>query len=559
MSTRRADRGGAQSRQRTRSGAGSARSPVPAQRGSRGSLEQVQDITDTALSFMSLEQMLSELLGRIRNLLAVDTAAILLLDEDRDVLVARAARGLEEEVRQGVQVPVARGFAGRVAASARPVIVEDLDHFEVVNPILRQKGIRSMLGVPLHVEGRVIGVMHVGSLRRRVFGDDDVALLALAADRAALAIDNARLSEQRAVTQIMQRSLLPDDLPFVPGLRFSAKYLPAGAGVKIGGDWYDVFALPTGRLVLVIGDVVGRGVLAASVMAETRTALRAYVLEGHELSDVMSLLNELLISMGRNRSATVSILELDIESGELEAVNAGHLPALLVTPDGEARLLEQPPGMPLGFRSTQEYPSRRHEFPPEAVLVLYTDGLVERRGESIDEGLARLTSAAAAAAREPDGTFADRLYRALVGRHEATLDDDVALLAIESLPLGDSMELTLAAEPRVLSSLRRTIGRWLSAYHLGDEDRFNITLATSEAAANAIEHADGARQATFTVACEREPAGVRISVRDDGRWRDSSPYGRGRGLAIMRALMDAVEIRRGDEGTTLVLTKRITD
>src|SRR6476646_10862539 len=116
---------------------------------------------------MSLEDMLSELLGRIRGALEVDTAAVLLLDEDRNVLVARAAKGLGEEVRQGVQVPLARGFAGRVAEQARPIIVEDLSRIEVVNPILRQKGIRSMLGVPIRVEGHVIGVMHVGTLATR--------------------------------------------------------------------------------------------------------------------------------------------------------------------------------------------------------------------------------------------------------------------------------------------------------------------------------------------------------------------------------------------------------
>jgi sigma-B regulation protein RsbU (phosphoserine phosphatase) len=225
--------------------------------------DHLLSITDSGLAYMSLEDMLSELLERIREALEVDTAAVLLLDEDRGVLLARAARGLEEEVRQGVQVPLARGFAGRVAAEARPIII-DLEHADVVNPILRQKGIRSMLGVPLQVEGRVIGVMHIGTLVLRDFDEDDVALMQLAADRAALAIDDARISETRAVTAIMQRTLLPEALPEIPGMRFSAKYLPAGTGVKIGGDWYDVFQLTDGRLGFVVGDVVGRGVLAAS-------------------------------------------------------------------------------------------------------------------------------------------------------------------------------------------------------------------------------------------------------------------------------------------------------
>src|SRR5881398_126452 len=181
-----------------------AREPALSSSVSESRRSHLLSITDSALGYMSLEEMLSELLERIRGSLEVDTAAVLLLDEDRGVLVARAARGLEEEVRQGVQVPLARGFAGRVAAEARPIII-DLDHYEVVNPILRQKGIRSMLGVPVQVEGRVIGVMHIGTLVRREFDQDDVTLLQLAADRAAVGIDNARISEQRAVTSIMQR------------------------------------------------------------------------------------------------------------------------------------------------------------------------------------------------------------------------------------------------------------------------------------------------------------------------------------------------------------------
>ena len=518
-------------------------------------LEQMLSLADDALNYLSLEEMLSELLERVRGGLHADTAAILLLDEDRGVLVARAARGLEEEVRQGVQVPLARGFAGRVAAGRRPIVIEDLSKADVVNPILRQKGIRSMLGVPVHVEGRVIGVMHVGALTQRLFDEDDTALLQLAADRAAIAIDRARLTEQRAVTEIMQRALLPDDLPSVPGLRFSAKYLPGGSGVKMGGDWYDVFQLPTGRLGFVIGDVVGRGVLAAAVMAEIRAALRAYLTEGHPLEDVMRLLNELLVGMGRHRSATAALLELDFETGTLEAVSAGHLPPLVVGPGGTITFLELAQGLPLGIRRGGEYRSRRYTFDVGSTLLLYTDGLVERRGESIDEGLDRLRAAARRACTADESSFADRVYRDLLV--EATgLEDDIALLAIESLPMGPRMEITLEAQPGVLAGLRRTLGRWLMGEGVGANDLFNITLATSEAAANAVEHAYGAREATFRVVCVHEDGEIRITVTDEGRWRAARPYGRGRGLAIMRALVDEAEIERLTTGTRVTLIKR---
>ena len=158
-------------------------------------VRRLQSVTDAALAHLRLDELLDALLERTRQILEVDTCAILLLDEDTNELVARAALGLEEEVEQGVRVPVGGVFAGRIAAEKRPVILDDVDHANVLNPILREKGIKSMLGVPLVVEGEVRGVFHVGSLHYRAFDEDEVELLQLVADRAALAIEHARLFE----------------------------------------------------------------------------------------------------------------------------------------------------------------------------------------------------------------------------------------------------------------------------------------------------------------------------------------------------------------------------
>jgi signal transduction histidine kinase len=158
-------------------------------------VRRLQTVTDAALAHLRLDELLGALLERTRQILDVDTCAILLLDEETNELVARAALGIEEEVEQGVRVPVGAGFAGRIAAEKRPVILDDVDHAHVLNPLLREKGIKSMFGVPLVVEGEVRGVMHVGSLHPRPFGDDEVELLQLVGDRAALAIEHARLFE----------------------------------------------------------------------------------------------------------------------------------------------------------------------------------------------------------------------------------------------------------------------------------------------------------------------------------------------------------------------------
>lgn len=305
-----------------------------------------------------------------------------------------------------------------------------------------------------------------------------------------------------------------------------------------------------------IGDVIGRGVLAASVMAEIRMALRAYMVQGHKLTEVISMLNDLLVSMGRNRGATLSILELDPEAEELEAVSAGHLPPLLVEPEGHIRLLEQKHGLPVGVLAGHDYQACRYQFPRGSKLLLYTDGLIERRGESIDDGFQRLIAAAEVAAARDNFSFADEVYRALLD--ETPLDDDVALLAIETMPLEDTLDMTLSARPSVLGGLRNTIGRWLRVAGANEDELFDITLSVSEAATNAIEHAYGAREAAFTVRCERDRQQIRVTVHDVGRWRITRPQGGGRGLKVMRSLMDSVKINSDENGTVVTMTKRLT-
>jgi signal transduction histidine kinase len=164
---------------------------LPAER-----LRRLQSVTDVALGSLSLEELLDEILDRIRDALEADTCAILLLDEERNELVARAAKGIEEEVEQGVRIPVGLGFAGRVAAERRPVYLADVDHAFVLNPILREKGIRSLLGAPLLARDRVLGVVHVGTLRHRVFTGDEIDLLQLVAERVAVAIERTMLHDE---------------------------------------------------------------------------------------------------------------------------------------------------------------------------------------------------------------------------------------------------------------------------------------------------------------------------------------------------------------------------
>ena len=293
-------------------------------------LRDIQSITDAALSALDPQALLDVLVDRVREILRADTAAVLLLDPPSRQLVATAASGLEEEVKQGVRIPIGKGFAGRIAALGQLVILDQVDHTKVVNPILLARGIRSLMGAPLRVGGRVIGVLHVGTLGDRVFTRDDGDLLQLAADRAALAVQAINAQADRAAAAALQRSLLPAALPAVPGLEMAARYVP-GSG-HLGGDWYDVFTLPSGNVCAVIGDVVGSGLPAAVIMGRIRSALRSYALESDDPSDVLERLNRKITHFEPGAMATVLCAMFSPTLDRVRMSCAGHLPPLIARP-----------------------------------------------------------------------------------------------------------------------------------------------------------------------------------------------------------------------------------
>jgi phosphoserine phosphatase RsbU/P len=387
-------------------------------------LRYLEAVTDAALSRLGLEDLLAELLERVRELLEADTAAILLLDSSGTQLVATAASGLEQEVRQGVRLPVGQGFAGTVAARQEPVAIERVDHTNVINPILVNVGIASLLGVPMISGGQLIGVLHVGTLTPRKFSDDDVELLRLVADRASLATQ-ARLSRlDRAAAVALQRSLLPGRLPTVPGLDVAARYVP-GAEVGVGGDWYDLFPLPSGHVGIVIGDIAGHGLRAAVVMGRFRSALRAYALETTDPADVLTRLDRKVQLFEPDAMATVAYAVLDPEHSTLEVSSAGHLPLLVAGHRQRTRTLDVRPDLPVGAYKDAARTSTKVSLEAGSSLFLYTDGLVERPDRSISAGIELLTSALSGAAA--DVMCATAMATMLADR---VATDDVAVLAV---------------------------------------------------------------------------------------------------------------------------------
>jgi anti-sigma regulatory factor (Ser/Thr protein kinase) len=520
-------------------------------------VQGLEAVADAALAHLPFDDLLSELLNRVSRVLEVERAAILLRDEDRDCLTVRAARGGGAGHAFSRRVSIGEGIAGQVAQEKRPVFVDDLEQARGIHSVVWEDRVRSVLAVPLLVEGgRVLGVLQVGTTEGRRFTSDDAQLLQLAADRLAVAIDRARLNEHaHHIAATLQRSLLPSNIPEVSGLALATRYQPGADGTQVGGDLYDVVPYSDGRVGLAIGDVVGHGIEAASLMGQLRNSLRAYALEDDQPERVVERLNRLMHHWQQDRIATLIYLVVDPRNGHVRFASAGHLPPLVCGPDGQARYLPGGEFVPLGVLPFGGYTAGEATLEPGSTILLYTDGLVEERGMSIDDGLERLRAAIERAPEDPHG-MCDHLLATVPP--PGAIGDDVALLATRLVPVDiENLELRLPAEPASLALMRRALERWLTAVGVNDEIAYEIKVACGEACMNCVEHAYPPGDGDFVVRASNLEREVELEVRDFGFWRP--PRGnsdRGRGLELMRRLMDSMKVVPGPEGTTVHLRRR---
>ncbi|MBA3655287.1 MAG: SpoIIE family protein phosphatase [Actinobacteria bacterium] len=348
--------------------------------------------------------------------------------------------------------------------------------------------------VPIVGRDEPLGALALGTVRKsgRRLAETDVDLAEELARRAGVAVEHARLyAEQRDVAETLQHSLLPDELPIVPGIETAARYVPGGPGVEIGGDWYDVIAFPDGTLAVAMGDVVGRGVPAASLMGQLRNALRAYAFDGCGPADLLGRLNNLAHEMGGSHNmATLAYAVFDPESSALCLANAGHPPPLIRTPDGRVTFAEGGLGPPLGAVPGATFSESSVAITPGSTVVLYTDGLVEDRNTSLDDGLARIRRVLADAPDDLESLCDRVMAGAMAGRDAG---DDAALLALRTVTMGADVHLTLPARPAVLRPLRTALRRWLVNGGASEQEAFEILVAAGEACANAIQHAGWCR------------------------------------------------------------------
>ncbi|MGW1588540.1 SpoIIE family protein phosphatase [Streptomyces sp. NPDC002386] len=403
-----------------------------------------------------------------------------------------------------------------------------------------------------HPDGPLVLWIDLGE--HRPFTAEDQLLLSLLAGHLAQGLVRAhQIDQQRETAIALQRAILgPARLPD----GFAVRYEPATRPLEVGGDWYDTVALPDGRIGIVVGDCVGRGLQAAAVMGQLRSACRALMLRDAGPARTLMALDQFAASVPGALCTTVFCGVLDPGTGELVYSSAGHPPGILAQPDGVTRLLDAGRSLPLAVRPGRERPEAACTLPARATLLLYTDGLVERRRRPLSAGIDEAGQAVQDGRDAPVDDLATQVMARLAPA--GGYDDDVALLLYRHpAPL----EISFPAESAQLAPVRKALRSWLAQCGLPPNTVQNVLVAAGEACANAIEH--GHRQAPGEAVRLRAEARVddlRLTVADSGRWKVPEPdrsAHRGRGVGLMRAMMQHVSITPGPSGTTVDMQMRI--
>lgn len=407
---------------------------------------------------------------------------------------------------------------------------------------------------PLGARGGVFGGVAFGrESGRPPFSETDFTFAAEISRRLATTLENARLYErERHIAETLQHSLLPDHVPDVPGLRCWPRYLP-GTDLAVGGDFWDVLPLPGGRVLLAVGDVAGRGDRAAITMGRLRTVLRAAARQERSPATLAAALNRFMLE-DEQEMATCVCAVLDTADQTLRIASAGHLPILRVDGGGTAELVGGATGLPLGVRAFATYDEDIVRVAPGDTLVLFTDGLVERRDAAIDDRLDQLVRVATQAVRDDGDAWCDRVVDEMIG---AERGDDVAVLGIRLASGPQTFFTRVPAELGRLRELRDHVRAWLAANGVDHESVEALCLALGEATANVAMHAYGPAGGELRVRGDIEGDVVHLHIEDDGHWR--APLDDlGRGMRIIEQLADEVRVHAGMGGTTVELVRKFT-
>ena len=508
--------------------------------------------------------------------IAPDGAAVRVLNS-RHLADGRTLTG-PERVPMDARLPMTEALrTGRRVALDSPE--ETLLRYPGSAEEYRASGTQASLHVPLRSGQQTVGVLSVefdepGPPHRSVG-----TLVQTVADMVAQGLERARLYEdEREAGLTLQRALLPRQLPRLPGIRSAGRYRPGDSHLAIGGDWYDLLPLPDGRVGIVVGDVVGHGLQAAAVMGRLRSALAGIAPAARGPADALEQLDRFAAGVEGAEMATVTYAEFDPAQGALRYASAGHPYALLMDRSGQVRFLRGGRSTPLGVPTDGSRPEERIAVEPGSVVICYSDGLVERRTESIMVGMDRLAAQVRRLARQDPQAMCDELLTVMTAGRQVT--DDVVLLCV-SLPGRQAVAALhhrLLADPAQLAPTRRMIRQWAGSHGVSELRTERLLLASGEALANAMEHAyTDTGPGAIELVIRLDPDGTIVTqVHDFGRWREPDPVPevpevpegangtgggtgrttgmRGRGLPLMNGLMDRVEVVRQAAGTTVTMT-----
>jgi anti-sigma regulatory factor (Ser/Thr protein kinase)/PAS domain-containing protein len=439
-------------------------------------------------------------------------------------------------------------------AAEFPALMNDVDAAEV----------NSAAVLPLRrTSGAVFGAVGIAVLQECEFDGETRATLFEVAAVVARAAERLELLDlERSVARTLQLGLLALDVRSTTAI-VRARYRASDATLEIGGDWYDAVEIDGGRLAIAVGDVVGQGLPAATTMGQLRAALGVTAMQADDAADAITILDNYAQHVPGAKCTTVAFAVVDPVNQSVSYAVAGHPPPVIVTPDGSAGFLEGARSWPLGIDVRDPRPAAASaSLPPGSLLVLYTDGLVERRGESIDVGLDRLRRVVAQYWNLPLRRLKNAIFRELVDESDAAASDDIALVAVRTTGAAPLLFVDIIpAKAEEAIGARHRLRTWLDAIGVTLDRRDQLVLAVGEAVANAIDHGSE-RDDSQVVRVEVAVRGDELvaSVSDAGQWQPGAEGyftgGRGRGHLLMQALTDDVHIDTDQQGTivTLVLS-----
>ncbi|MDP9017997.1 MAG: SpoIIE family protein phosphatase, partial [Candidatus Eremiobacteraeota bacterium] len=443
-------------------------------------------------------------------------------------------------------------YGARIFPYIEEWMVDDAFGDPADRKLFADAGYSSAIVVPLKSGDAVYGALTLISADpARLYTDFDLMTATEFARRGAIAIEHSRLFErEHLVATTLQRALLPPMLPDIGTVRFHSAYAAAVKGEEVGGDWYDAFPLPDGRIALSIGDVAGHGLDAAVTMGTVRQAIRTAALERAMPNDVLQRANAALALDLGDKMVTAIFAAYEPESGDFEYAIAGHPRPVVAQLNGNVYVLDGN-GPPLGPLFDMQYVDMmRTKLPSGASVIFYTDGLIEfdRNIDRAEERLFTLLGRRGHVLAE--NPAAEIIHRVLY----APQRDDIAVLVMSLAQSPEGVDIVLPADPRA-ASIARTILRDFSHFHkLAEEQAFALICVCGEAIANAIEHPYSDASGTFRLRVARVETSISVEVSDNGTWRNTVSVDRGRGFTIMRAMAKSFDLRRAPGGTSVHLT-----